>query len=372
MGMAIGLLLAPAVGSGWEKREQQTGKKENPVTAWLHDIRIRGKVKVMVNGEVIALTDSVAEGENAYKEARLRYNADGIRILDVDVTYEEVDKEKDAEVLKKQQPLQGDELVQALLTCFSGYAQNDKQLAYTMRIGDDTVTVERMEDVVAILEQAQGKYDTTDAFQVDLNPPASRNVTMYEVGVSKREAAQTGAAEVTTEPDTETTQTDAGEASSGEQKADEGTEADTEATPEAPSGEQEGEETTEPDTETTQTDAGETSSDQTSASPENIQGVYPIAPVGVALTAENAAENGSAENTDNPDASQQEETRPAEDSPQDDGNEPAEHDSQGNTDDPADASSGQEDTDDMAGVEQAAEDGIKYVGFSDTIQVMET
>lgn len=55
-----------------------------------------------------------------------------------------------------------------------------------MRIDDYTVTVNNIEDLVSVLEDAQSKYDTEDSFQVELSPPAARNTTMYEVGVAKK------------------------------------------------------------------------------------------------------------------------------------------------------------------------------------------
>ncbi len=195
VGTTIGLLIAPALGEVFQRTDHteadnreavENHKKENPISNLLGNLSFGNKVKVMVNGEIVALAGSVEEGRDAYKAARLAYNAEGIKILDVDVTYEEVDKEKDGESVKGMHRLKDEELSEAILKSFSKYGNTEKALAYTMRIDDYTVTFDNMENLVAALERAQGKYDIEDSFQVELNPPASRNVMMYEVTVTEK------------------------------------------------------------------------------------------------------------------------------------------------------------------------------------------
>lgn len=200
IGACLGLLIAPAGGfSKWKNifpgngenanEKEASVSKENPISAFLGSISFGGRVKVLINGETVALAGSSEDGEAAFKAARLAYNADGIRILDVDVSFEEVDKERDADTVKGMKVLKGDALSDAILASFDAYVDGNKELAYTMRVDDYTVTVDSMENLVAVLEQTQGQYDTDDCFQVNLSVPESRNVTMYEVGVAEKPVA---------------------------------------------------------------------------------------------------------------------------------------------------------------------------------------
>ena len=193
IGLAIGILIAPAiggaVGSNSTERTDKEEKKQNPVETWVNGIFLDGKIKVKVNGNIVALAKKAEDGEKAFRSARLAYNANGIRILDVEVTFEPIDKEKDKETIKGMKVLEGEALTDAILASFDSYADTEKELAYTMRVDDYTVTVDSMQDLLGVLEEAQTKYDPEDAFAVTLNSTASRNVTMYEVGVEQREDA---------------------------------------------------------------------------------------------------------------------------------------------------------------------------------------
>lgn len=186
LGVAAVVLIAPAAGTGLGISDSEEALKENPVFSAISSISFGPKVKVMINGDIVALAKSEEEAYAAYKTARLAYNAKGVRILDVNISCAEVDKEKDAEAIKGMRVLKDDKLSDAILDTLAKYGQSDKKLAYTMRIDDYTVTLESMEDLVSILEQAQGEYDVEDSFQVGLKPPASHNVTMYEVKVEEK------------------------------------------------------------------------------------------------------------------------------------------------------------------------------------------
>jgi murein DD-endopeptidase MepM/ murein hydrolase activator NlpD len=197
IGAGIGLLIAPAVDGALgmtnialNSEKKADGKQQESNGSLLEGIYFGSKVKVLINGDVVALAKSEAEGEAAYKAARLAYNAEGVRLLDVDVTFEEADKEKDKETISGMKVLKDEELSKTILESFDDYATADKELAYTMRIDDYTVTVESMATLVDVLEQAQGQYDTEDRFQVNLVESESRNVTMYEVGVTEKAASQ--------------------------------------------------------------------------------------------------------------------------------------------------------------------------------------
>ena len=190
-GVAFAILIAPAADGAIGKKDTVSQKKsesENPVESFFGSISFGNKVKVMINGKVVALAKSKEAGEEAYKTARLAYNEKGVQLLDIEVTYEDVDKEKDAATIKGMRVLNGEKLSNAILEGFDTYTNKEKELAYTMRIDDYTVTVDNIESLVAILEDAQSKYDENDSFKVELNPPASRNTTMYEVGIVEKTA----------------------------------------------------------------------------------------------------------------------------------------------------------------------------------------
>ena len=288
------------------------------------------KIKVMINGDVVALAPSEEAAQNAYKQARLAYNAKGIRALNIDVTYAEADKEKDAKAIEGKKVLKSQKLEDAILKSFDNYADADKKLAYTMRVDDHTVTVEHMADVISILEQAQNTYDSKDQFQVGLKPPASRNVTMYEVEVEDKNTGKEASEEVTTEAVTEE-----GSAENTD------TESTSEATTEVPLGE------------------------------DDVTGVDGIVPIpektqryltGEESTTEAATQEGES-------ASEETQGGDSEETSTEAAGEDTENSSE-STEAPADTEEAT--TQDSAVAEQGVDDGVKYVGFADTIQVMET
>ena len=303
------ILVVPAAGNLPDSTSIRQKLEENPIVSAISSISFGPKVKVMINGEIVALAKSEEEAAEAYKKARLAYNADGIKILNIDVTYGEVDKEKDGEIVKGMHVLRDENLSNAILESFGKYGSENKSLAYTMRIDDYTVTLGSMEELVSVLEQAQGKYDSEDAFQVGLKPPASRNVTMYEVDVVQK----TGTADGETVggifqiPERQTVlltgaEIEGNEDTAGEDTGDEG-----------------------------QGSEGGSADDEEQAGEDGSTG-----------DEEQADEGGSAGDE------------------QSEGEQPEEGDSEG----------APEISEEMAA--QAADDGVKYVGFLDTIQVMET
>lgn len=220
-GIAIAMLITPTAGALLDDTGSEQEKEENPILSMFSSISFGPKTKVMINGDIVALAKSEEAARQAYKEARLAYNANGVQILDVDVTYAEVDKEQDAAAVDGMKVLREEKLSSAILESFDRYAEQNKSLAYTMRIDDYTVTVESMADLITVLEQAQGQYDVEDTFKVGLRLPASRNVTMYEVDVVQKVAAESGAeAGNVTEGSSEVSGTEAGELETGASEAD--------------------------------------------------------------------------------------------------------------------------------------------------------
>lgn len=189
VGTVIGLLIAPTAGRIMSSQEKAF-LTDNPVIDAIGSITFGPKTKIMINKDVVALAKSEEAAKEAFQNARLAYNANGVKVLDIDVSYAQVDEEKDKKAIKGKRVLRNEKLEAAILNSFDRYADADKKLAYTMRVDDHTVTVEHMADVISILEQAQNTYDSKDAFKVGLKPPASRNVTMYEVAVEEKASGQ--------------------------------------------------------------------------------------------------------------------------------------------------------------------------------------
>ena len=195
-GLAIGMLIAPGIKDikneydSAEKGTQKSMKEkaEDVASSIMNHFAWGDKVKVIINGKVVAIAKSKEEGEESYKAARLAYNADGVKPIWVTAEYKPVNKEDESDkaLLKEMKTLKGDELENEILASFDNYASKDKKLAYTMRIDDYTVTVEHFEDVVSVLEDAQSAYDDNNEFQVGLKSPESKNVTMYEVEVARK------------------------------------------------------------------------------------------------------------------------------------------------------------------------------------------
>ncbi len=342
-GTVVGILLAPTAGKILTDKEKAF-LTENPLVSAISSISFGPKIKVMINGDVVALAPSEEAAQNAYKQARLAYNAKGIRALNIDVTYAEADKEKDAKAIEGKRVLKSQKLEDAILKSFDNYADADKKLAYTMRVDDHTVTVEHMADVISILEQAQNTYDSNDQFQVGLKPPASRNVTMYEVEVEDKNTGKEASEEVTTEattatPDENSSETEAVTEEGSAENTD--TENTSEATTEVPLGE------------------------------DDVTGVDGIVPIpektqryltGEESTTEAATQEGES-------ASEETQGGDSEETSTEAAGEDTENSSE-STETPADTEEAT--TQDSAVAEQGVDDGVKYVGFADTIQVMET
>lgn len=342
-GTVVGILLAPTAGKILTDKEKAF-LTENPLVSAISNISFGPKIKVMINGDVVALAPSEEAAQNAYKQARLAYNAKGIRALNIDVTYAEADKEKDAKAIEGKKVLKSQKLEDAILKSFDNYADADKKLAYTMRVDDHTVTVEHMADVISILEQAQNTYDSNDQFQVGLKPPASRNVTMYEVEVEDKNTGKEASEEVTTEattatPDENSSKTEAVTEEGSAENTD--TENTSEATTEVPLGE------------------------------DDVTGVDGIVPIPEKtqryLTGEESTTAAATQEGES--ASEETQGGDSEETSTEAAGEDTENSSE-STEAPADTEEAT--TQDSAVAEQGVDDGVKYVGFADTIQVMET
>lgn len=335
-GVAVAILITPAAGTTLGIGDVDKAERENPIISVINSISFGPKVKIVINGDVVALAKSEEAAKEAYKTARLAYNADGVKILNVDVSYAKVDKEKDAETVKGMRVLRNEKLSDAILSSFDQYNQENKELAYTMRIDDYTVTLDNMKDLISILEQAQGKYDTDDAFKVELKAPISRNVTMYEVNVKEKPAvAATG-----NEADTE----------------------NTEITTESEVGTDDTEITTESESITEEPVTTETPVEE---------GAMLLIPEKQRLLLTGAEVEGNETSEENMEGGSQGEEAPAEDNVEGEQTSGAEAEVEPNNGE----GEPQEEQVQPVSAEvaaQAVNDGVKYVGFLEKIQVMET
>ncbi len=196
IGTAIGMMIAPGIADLIREPDNddsanKSGIKEQIqycVDSILTAFAPGDRVKVIINGNVVAIAKNREEGEAAFKQARLNYNSDGIKPLWVDVSYEEVNKDnqEDKKLLKKMKTKKDDELVKVVTEGLTSCSRGDKKLAYTMRIDDYIVTLEKFDDVVSVLEKVQSSYDTNDDFRVGLKQPESKNVAMYEVEINEK------------------------------------------------------------------------------------------------------------------------------------------------------------------------------------------
>lgn len=186
-GLVVAALFVPAAGSapGAGRNEQTV----NSVMVFLENVFERERVLILINNQPVAVAGSFETGKTAYKNARLKCNEKGLSLVDASVTYQLADKEKDAVFLHENRTLKGEELESVLYEQLNLLQDDSRQLAYTMRIDDYTVTLDSMEDVVEILEKAQSIYDDTDAFQVKLSRNQNHNVSNYEVVVEKKKDA---------------------------------------------------------------------------------------------------------------------------------------------------------------------------------------
>lgn len=139
---------------------------------------------IFLNGQLIGVCNTEAEARQAYLDARLHKNQeyDGLAMYDVDVTFGEVTaSSKDVQ--------SQEELTQTIYAKLDNYQVDDnKQLAYTMKISGYTVTLASKEDVVDLLDQVQAAYDTEGRFQVELSADDERESNAMTVVVKEAES----------------------------------------------------------------------------------------------------------------------------------------------------------------------------------------
>ncbi len=136
---------------------------------------------IFFNGQLIGVCNTEAEARQAYLDARLKkiQEKGSMVMLDMDVTFGPVtassrDVEEEAE------------LAQSIYDKLDNYQiSEDKQLAYTIKLKDYTVTLASKEEVVSLLEQAQASYDKDGRFGVALSPDEERESNAMTVVVQE-------------------------------------------------------------------------------------------------------------------------------------------------------------------------------------------
>lgn len=187
-GLMIAALVVPETGNDLGIKGLEN--LENPVTALLEQTVSGNKVKIYINDKPVAVAKSLQDAKQAVNTVRLKQNKKGIVLVDAAISYEEVDRKKDKDFLKKHKTLKAEKLEEVIDKKLIACVDKERQLAYTMRIDDYTVTMDNLSDIVDILEKAQGIYDDSDAFQVKLATSKHANVANFEVEVSQKEGAK--------------------------------------------------------------------------------------------------------------------------------------------------------------------------------------
>lgn len=134
-----------------------------------------------INGEEIGMIGSGQMLNNALAAARARLTEkDGqVAYLNVDYSLEPV-MASEAELLKEE------ELEEAVFNKVKDGASERKEKAYTIKIGQFTVTVDSKEEAIAILEEAKAPYDTYGEFSIELIQDTSKELAGYTVRLTRR------------------------------------------------------------------------------------------------------------------------------------------------------------------------------------------
>lgn len=134
---------------------------------------------IFFNGQLIGVCETEAETRQAYLDARQQKSAelDGLAMYNVDVTF--------GEVMTSAKDVQTEtELRDTIYAKLDSYKVTDnKQLAYTVKISDYTVTLASKSDVLNLLDQVQSAYDTENRFTVALSADKERESNAMTVVV---------------------------------------------------------------------------------------------------------------------------------------------------------------------------------------------
>lgn len=122
------------------------------------------RYKVVLNGEEIGYVSDEADASSALLEARNMLSVGaGNKIALVESDMEIIPENKGGDVLT------ADELTQSMYGNLSGNAiETGDNTAYTVRVGDFTVTLSSKDEVTELLQRVKSKYSSSDEFTVEL------------------------------------------------------------------------------------------------------------------------------------------------------------------------------------------------------------
>ncbi|MDO5403497.1 MAG: M23 family metallopeptidase [Eubacteriales bacterium] len=145
-----------------------------------------GYYTVTVNGVKVGSANSKQEAQTALAQARVDFSKDYEQVIYIDPQIE-VTKENKAIATRMNEAELEKAIYDSLYSCV---VEMDKQVAYTVRIDDYTVTLGSREDVITLLERVAAKYDSKNEFQIamDLEDAASGT---YGITVAKSEIKST-------------------------------------------------------------------------------------------------------------------------------------------------------------------------------------
>lgn len=141
-----------------------------------------GYYSITVNGVTVGAANSEEDAQTALAQARIEFSKNYSDVVYMDPQIEVVKENKAVAARMSKDELQT-AICDTLYTCI---VDMDKQVAYTLRIDDYTVTLASKDDVVALLERVAEKYDSNNEFQIAMEVNDASSGT-YGIAVAKSE-----------------------------------------------------------------------------------------------------------------------------------------------------------------------------------------
>ncbi len=133
-----------------------------------------------INGEEIGMIGSGQMLNNALAKARARLTEKSGKVSYLDVEYSLEPVKADEGKLLKEEALK-----EAVFEAVKDADSHSKEKAYTIKIGQFTVTVDSKEEAIAILEEAKAPYDKYGEFSVELIQDTAKDLAGYTVRLSR-------------------------------------------------------------------------------------------------------------------------------------------------------------------------------------------
>lgn len=145
-----------------------------------------GYYSIVFEGNEIGAANTEEEAQLALSEARLKFSQDYDSVVYMNPDINIVKENKLVSERMSQ-----DELSSVIYSnLFSSVVEMDKQIAYTVRIDDYTVSLATKDEVVELMEKITSKYDSNNEFQVSL-ATSDETGKNYAVDVVKSEIKNT-------------------------------------------------------------------------------------------------------------------------------------------------------------------------------------